>query len=316
MARINWDLFEHWSTKKAWFLGLMLGDGNVYQKYGNNRVSIVCNLDTVSKWQTLVSPDSEIQQRTPNAWEAYLYSKELTDWFATIGIVGEKATNLKFPDWVPEQYMSHFIRGLIDTDGSIRIEKRRKKNGNNTLNLSFSAKNKDFCTAVRDKNLQYVSVDPVVIINNKKKINNVIHTWHSFKFSGAPAMKICEWLYQDSEDAIRGLSRYETYINYVNWQKSFVCPCGQQAWSDYLCQTCWWKKRAEDNPKAPCKCGKPVMAKGMCSACYTVERRKTPAGARKSNGMCLCGSQAYRRGMCDKCYSREYRSNKAGMTPG
>jgi len=51
-----------WSPGSAWWLGVTWGDGNVYQGYNDNRVSVCGSYSTVRRWLNLIAPHKNPQE--------------------------------------------------------------------------------------------------------------------------------------------------------------------------------------------------------------------------------------------------------------
>jgi len=118
----NDNYFEEINTAdKAYFLGLLYADGNVYLK--RNRVQI-----------TLAEEDSyiltEFAKRVGHNGRLYVDrefhklifdSKKMCQDLIKLGCVPRKSLILRFPtqEQVPDKILSHFIRGYFDGDGSI-----------------------------------------------------------------------------------------------------------------------------------------------------------------------------------------------------
>lgn len=333
---IKLNFLDAWTPELGWWLGCVYGDGCVHRNYYADgrlhfsRVVFGCSdRSTTMKWRALVCPDSGLQERTDVSNDfvyAYVDDKRLVDWFAERGVVGEKATNLKWPDYLPEEFNKDFLRGLWDTDGSIIIEYRKrsrattqKKTGNDTLVAGFTAKNPLFAKSVLDAVCAGVMVAAVTVAKNTKYVQKYdkTYTWYSLKWTGAPALKIAKWLYSDAPEHIRGSDRYDNYIKYLDMLKDRVCDaCGEQAWSDNFCQTHWWENWSKEHPKGMCSmnCGRDACSKGLCLRCYKREKRKLdPAYGQKANGVCACGKPCFRKGKCHACYSRDYRARQSDL---
>ena len=319
---INRDFIHVWTPELAWWLGLMYGDGCVHRSYKTNRLLFGCSdRTTTEKWRALICPDSGTQEGENDFLLAYVDDKALVEWFASRGVVGEKAATLEWPEYLPREYCVEFLRGLWDTDGSVTIEDRKKqrersgvKCGNDTLIASFTASNRSFVSRVLEEIIGACGVGRVAVCKNIKVKDGKVYIWHSFKYSGAQARIICDVLYGNSPEALRGNDRYIHYDNYLKILETRVCACGKPSWSDEFCQNCFWKNWRKENPRETCGCGKPVDARGMCLTCYKRDRRRRKPGIdHKPNGTCECGADAFRRGFCDRCYAREYRKLKKGL---
>lgn len=269
---IKWGLLDKWTPELAWWVGLVYGDGNIYRTKRDSRVTFVCNEDTALKWREMICPDAGVQVKK-NCLSVYVDSTRLVDWFAEKGIVGEKSTNLEWPSYLPVELNRHFLRGLWDTDGSVKIERRKPKHGNDTLNVNFSAKNMTFAGRVQAEVSMGSNVESGKLIRSGKVMSGSECTWHSFKHTGAPAVLVCDYLYGDAPAHIRGESRYRVYRDYVDSRPSGACRCGGEVWTEAMCRTCWWTKRRADSPRKICACGRDVVAKSMCLNCYKRNKR-------------------------------------------
>jgi len=273
MKDIRWDFLDRWTPELAWWLGLVYGDGNVYRAGGNHRVTLVCNEDTALKWRELICPDAGFQVKK-NCLSVYVDSSRLVDWFAEKGIIGKKSTDLEWPSFLPIDLHGHFLRGLWDSDGSVKIEKRRLKQGNDTLRVLFTAKNKEFADRVHQELVAGSGVNHSQLVNHERVMSGELCTWHSFKHTGAPAVLVCDYLYGDAPAHIRGEERYQVYREYVDSRPDGSCRCGGDVWTEEMCRTCWWSRRRTESPKAACACGREVVAKGECLKCYKRTRRR------------------------------------------
>lgn len=320
ISMIRWQLLEKWSAEKAWFTGVLYGDGNVFRGDRYSRVSVCKSYSLAYRWIQLIYPGREPQELklSPGTYQAYVDSVDLVSWFEReMGICGPKSDSLEWPEGMPTELDVHFIRGLWDTDGSLGIERRRRKRarGNDAPLASLSMNAGDLVRTVRSRLEANVEVGRVAITRDKRV--------RGIGYSGSPAMKVANWLYANAPEHLRNEDRFKKYQEMCSlWEsiRGALCECGEPARKEGLCARCWYKRRGSKTGKGTvCSCGNsPVLAKGMCSACYNRERRAKASYRRAANGTCACGKTAYRRGMCDKCYSADYRRRKkeaAAQTP-
>jgi hypothetical protein len=318
---IRWDVLNGgWSADFSWMLGLTFGDGNIYKSYKNCRVSLSGNkneLDLLEKWRSLICPKAKIRKVTESGVEVYFGSRLVVEWFEKKwGLCGDKMQCLKFPSGkIPKEYLNHFVRGLIDSDGSVYIENRKRMGlrGNNPLRISFSSSVNDF-TSDLNKVLTPEGLPRVSVSKSKKKdkYSKRIYTQYKLSWSGSSALKVANWLYKDSSPNNRGDKGYEVYQSYLKIRDEIdkPCACGRTPIlkESGLCRTCLAEKKREENPRPPCKfeCGRISEFRDICNACYKRIGRANGTVVRKTQGTCSCGSLAYRRNMCDKCYKRWY----------
>ena len=120
----------------AEFIGILLGDGNVttYQ------VRITVNGETDSEYANWVSKlvfslfglDSIFRGYDQNSLDLIISSRNLVEYLFKIGLfVGSKIrNNVGIPLWIMqnENFLKACLRGLVDTDGCVYVDKHR--NGN------------------------------------------------------------------------------------------------------------------------------------------------------------------------------------------
>lgn len=134
------------SKDKAYFLGLLYADGNIYlgenAKKQRNRIQI-----------TLMDEDKYILQKFLNCLgsnsimypdkkvytKLILDNKQLCNDLIKLGCTPNKCFTIKFPnlDIVPEEFLSHFIRGFFDGDGCVSINSKGYMSANFTSNEEF-----------------------------------------------------------------------------------------------------------------------------------------------------------------------------------
>lgn len=121
----NDDYFEKIDTEdKAYFLGLLFADGNVYLK--RHRVQItLANEDAyiLKKFADCINYSGKVYIDREKYSKLILPSKKMCEDLISLGCTANKSLTLKFPDKVPEELMNHFIRGYFDGDGHISKHK-------------------------------------------------------------------------------------------------------------------------------------------------------------------------------------------------
>lgn len=112
---------------KAYILGLWYVDGcNTNQ----NKIHITLQeqdkelLEKVKKVMKYDKPlsfynRSNKNPKLQNTYTLVIYNKHMSESLKDKGCVERKSLVLQFPDWMPENLMSHFLRGYFDGDGHI-----------------------------------------------------------------------------------------------------------------------------------------------------------------------------------------------------
>ena len=114
-----------YTSDLAEFFGIMLGDGNL------SRYQIIVNLggkemeyarQVVNLIETIFGARPKIAIRKTGYKDVYLGSIDLTSWLVKEGLVYNKVLKqVDVPRWIFQEpvFMSGFLRGFFDTDGSI-----------------------------------------------------------------------------------------------------------------------------------------------------------------------------------------------------
>lgn len=134
----NDDYFETIDTEdKAYFLGLLFADGNVYT--ARYRVQItLANEDAyiLKAFANCIGYTGKMYIDREKYSKLILPSKKMCADLTRLGCTPNKSLTLQFPTEVPEELMHHFIRGCFDGDGHV------SKRGN-SFNVNFTS-SKDF----------------------------------------------------------------------------------------------------------------------------------------------------------------------------
>lgn len=122
----NDDYFESIdSADKAYFLGLLYADGNVYLK--RNRVQITLqneDIEILIKFANAIGYTGPFYNDRKKYTKMIICSKKMVQDLIRVGCIPKKSLILQFPtqEQVPEQLIGHFIRGYFDGDGSVYLQ--------------------------------------------------------------------------------------------------------------------------------------------------------------------------------------------------
>jgi intein/homing endonuclease len=122
----NDDYFEKIDSEdKAYFLGLLFADGNVYLK--RNRVQLtLANEDSyiIDRLAECIDYHGKIYSDRGLYSKIILPSKKMCEDLISLGCTSRKSLTLKFPEGLREDLLHHFIRGYFDGDGHISRHKK------------------------------------------------------------------------------------------------------------------------------------------------------------------------------------------------
>ena len=196
------------TEEKAYWLGFLYADGCVHSN--NNEVSInITDREHVEKFKTAIGAVNHKitetnDKRFTNAKTLYQFTikdeqlhKDLIQW----GCVPQKSLLLnKIPN-IPRDFISHFIRGYFDGDGSLHYLQ-----GTNNYRISFIG-TKDFLNDIQKE----LSTNVSLYYGSSGKA-------YQLSISGRKQVeRILNYLYKDSQEKTRLNRKYQTYLNCLEW---------------------------------------------------------------------------------------------------
>lgn len=196
------------TPEKAYWLGFLYADGCVHSNHYEISINIT-DKEHVEKFKKAIgATNHKITETKDDRWNnaKILYQftikdeqlhKDLIKW----GCVPNKTFLIKTIPNIPKDYVSHFIRGYFDGDGSLHW----LQNTNN-YRISFTSGSREFLEAIQ-KELECSSLS----IQNQ---NNT----YQFQISGVHKVeKILNYLYKDSTESTRLDRKYLSYLNCLEW---------------------------------------------------------------------------------------------------
>lgn len=185
------------TEQKAYFLGYMYADGNVYK----TRFKLELNkqdIDILYVFLQELKSTRKIYEYKNNR-SVLISNKKMVDDLISLGCGPRKTYNLRFPSQtqVPDHLLSHFIRGYFDGDGSICIFPYKSAIWRFTIMAPYL-----FCTQLQSILQPYFS--SLFSIVKDKRINSEVDMYTLFTSSstGPTGTKnihqIYDYLYKDA----------------------------------------------------------------------------------------------------------------------
>lgn len=196
------------TEEKAYWLGFLYADGCVHSN--NNEISInITDKEHIEKFKIAIGAVNHKitetnDKRFTNAKTLYQFTikdeqlhKDLIQW----GCVPQKSLLLnKIPN-IPRDFISHFIRGYFDGDGSLHYLQ-----GTNNYRISFIG-TKDFLNDIQKE----ISTNVSLYYGSSGKA-------YQLSISGRKQVeRILNYLYKDSQEKTRLNRKYQTYLNCLEW---------------------------------------------------------------------------------------------------
>lgn len=220
----KYDLNENYfkvldTPEKAYVLGFLYADGCVSIS-GSNHVNIAQlseRKDILLKIRDCLGSNAELRLRKNAKNEIYVvdfHSKILCEDLIKLGCVPNKSLILQFPNFIPDNLMNHFIRGVFDGDGCIWNGKRKKmtvrdksrKSGFrerivHNVKFTFTG-NVDFITGLQDYLVNKGIVNKKTKLNfskAKNPNNNTSDKVCTMEYSGrGQVKKLFDFMYKDA----------------------------------------------------------------------------------------------------------------------
>ena len=136
----NPNMKEHFfqeinSEENAYFLGLLIADGNVFKDNTGRQasISITLNLEDeymLQKFKEVLRADTSIGYDNRGCGQIAVRSDIMAEDLAKYGVVPRKSYHTYLPE-IPNQYMWHLLRGIFDGDGSILAKPSPNDDGHN-----------------------------------------------------------------------------------------------------------------------------------------------------------------------------------------
>lgn len=126
------------SEAKAYFLGLIISDGNVYDpeiaKEGaqgrQKSISITLDLNDeyiLNKFKECVKSNTSVGHDGRGCGQIAVRSNKMADDLAKWGVIPRKSFSTYLPKDISDDMMPHLFRGIFDGDGSIQMKQTERR---------------------------------------------------------------------------------------------------------------------------------------------------------------------------------------------
>jgi len=210
------------TQNKAYILGLLYADGNVSK---NKHVIQIClqeedkhileqiKNELNSNYPLYFSERSKKNSNWKNTYTLIINDEHMYQSLIDKGVVPQKTFKIKFPDFLDEKLIKHFIRGYFDGDGCFCVSKRKDRRNYYHAIFSIVGVN-DFCQRIKEIVETELNVHCTITCCHQK-YNSPIRC---LSINGRKnCEKILKWIYDDAEMfLIRKKNKYLEFNNLYN----------------------------------------------------------------------------------------------------
>lgn len=210
---VNQNYFKEWSNNMAYILGLIAADGNIYDDGYRNKGKIsisLCKNDRALLEQIAIEIGTDIgavkDRSNCNQSDLTIYNIEMYKDLVELGITERKSLTLLWLKNIPEDKVSHFLRGYYDGDGSITLAKQSKNSYKAVIQFLGT---KDFLQNISKEIEKHVGI-------KKKEPESTQTRIMCLRYRTRQARDILDWMYEGSEDSFYMSRKYEKYLSHKN----------------------------------------------------------------------------------------------------
>lgn len=198
----NNDFFDEYSLESAWFLGWILTDGYLHEKYVDVRIHSN-DSDVIFKLKDAIGYDGPLYDYSNRGnFGIRIHGKEIVSQLTTLGVpLNNKSLTARFPEELPEVYFWDFARGVTEGDGWIT----RGSEGSITVGV---------CGVATDLLIPFMEKLSEHGVNTRLRIkrNGVMNIETR---TNADALRWCFFMYSNTDASVRMDRKFNVFIDYV-----------------------------------------------------------------------------------------------------
>lgn len=189
---VNETFFDEFNEASAYLLGLIYADGNIAwdPKKGYYSLTITASekdgahLENIRNLLSSTKP--LLYAPKTKSYRLIVSNKNLCRVLMRLGVTPKKSLTVKFPE-IPEDYLRHFVRGVIDGDGNVRYVSRKRSP---YFEITIASGSIEFCKGLVESIKQHFGIDA----NIRKATKNV----YVIQYSCSRGERLAEYVYRDT----------------------------------------------------------------------------------------------------------------------
>jgi predicted DNA-binding protein YlxM (UPF0122 family) len=225
MYKINEKFFDNWTNKMAYVLGIILTDGNVATNNGCVSISMKEG-DHLKKIKKMLHAGHPVRyDKQIDIFQLKFTRGNMADSLMKLGITSRKSLKVEFPN-VPDKFLSHFIRGVFDGDGSVFFEPSRKiplrvsstngsvsfvpRSNKSPLRVSFTSGSKKFITTLESSLHLHAGLPKRTIYKTLRKSMS-----YYIRYCHTDSLKFFEYIYEGADEPMRLERKYQKFLESI-----------------------------------------------------------------------------------------------------
>lgn len=212
------------SPNKAYILGFLYADGCVSKNKYNIQLSLQegdieilqkIKYELDSNAPLIFREFSKYNDKTghnqQNQWALFIHSRHMHESLCKLGVVPQKTHGITYPDFLLDEFHSHFLRGVLDGDGCIHAPY-----GNYGKHKMVDiCGTQTFCNQAKEVIEKTLGIHCSII-----KINKNGSTYRITISGGRQVSKLLDWIYKDADLKLN--RKYELYLKYYYKEKEKI----------------------------------------------------------------------------------------------
>jgi len=200
------NFFIKLTPKSTYWAGFIVADGCLYSKNGKNKVLSIglskIDLHHLINFQKAIKNKSKVSYiKSNNSVSVRTCSIAIFDSLISLGIVPNKSFKMGEVK-IPDKFMSHFIRGVFDGDGSL--------SGKKVTHLQVSIAG--HVPLLRQIQNVFIKKCGVRKVSLYPASYTDVCTISRLQYTGSQIFRILSFLYKNSTEQTRLKRKYEKYI--------------------------------------------------------------------------------------------------------
>lgn len=204
----DYTFFSSYTHDSCYWAGFIMADGhireNIKKKQYNLHIKLkLSDIDHLEKFKKCIKYNGNIHKSKSYCYIDISGSIMVNDLFHNFNIINKKSLTAKFPTQIPYEYLSHFIRGYFDGDGTVYLYKSKN------IHSGFIG-TYDMLT-----NIQQFAFNNFIRARTKDGLNKLYHrsdkNTYSLTYGKVNTNKLLRLIYKDSSNLNRLDRKYEFF---------------------------------------------------------------------------------------------------------